>query len=97
MAIFGPFPQFLGAKNAFPQNRVVMHNLIRVSGTMPKLEKFNDPIPRKHPYRCGDARIDNPISRILSATAMGLTSKMAVNWHLKVKDIEYDVVLTKND
>ena len=97
MAIFGPFPQFLGAKNIFPQNRVVMHNLIRVSGTMPKLEKFNDPIPRKHPYRCQAARIDDPISRIISATAMGLTSKMAVNWHLKVKDIEYNVVLTKND
>ena len=32
--------------------------------------------------------------RILSATAMGLTSKTAVNWHLKVKDIEYNVGLT---
>ena len=27
---------------------------------------------------------------------MGLTSKTAVNWHLKVKDIEYNVGLTKN-
>ena len=26
----------------------------------------------------------------------GLTSKIAVDWHLKVKDIEYDVGLTKN-
>ena len=34
--------------------------------------------------------------RILPATAMGLTSKTAVNWHLKVKDIEYNVDLTKN-
>ena len=34
--------------------------------------------------------------RILPATAMGLTSKTAVNWHLKVKDIEYNVGLTKN-
>ena len=33
--------------------------------------------------------------RILPATAMGLTSKTAVNWHLKVKDIEYNVGLTK--
>ena len=32
--------------------------------------------------------------RILPATARGLTSKTAVNWHLKVKDI--NVVLTKN-
>ena len=32
---------------------------------------------------------------ILPATIRGLTSKTAVNWHLKVKDIEY-VGLTKN-
>ena len=34
--------------------------------------------------------------RILPATARGLTSKTAVNWHLKVKDVEYNVGLTKN-
>ena len=34
--------------------------------------------------------------RILPATARGLTSKTAVNWHLKVKDIEYNVGLTKD-
>ena len=31
----------------------------------------------------------------LPATARGLTSKTAVNWHLKVKNIEYNVGLTK--
>ena len=34
--------------------------------------------------------------RILPATVMCLTSKIAVNWHLKVKDIEYNVGLTKS-
>ena len=34
--------------------------------------------------------------RILPATARGLTSKTAVNWHLKVKDVVYNVSLTKN-
>ena len=34
--------------------------------------------------------------RILPATTKGLTSKTAVNWHLKVKDIEYNVGLTKH-
>ena len=34
--------------------------------------------------------------RTLPATAMSLTSSTAVDWHLKVKDIEYDVGLTKN-
>ena len=32
--------------------------------------------------------------RILPAIASGLTSKTAVNWHLKVKDIEHNVGLT---
>ena len=34
--------------------------------------------------------------RILPATARGLTSETGVNWHLKVKDIQYNVGLTKN-
>ena len=34
--------------------------------------------------------------RILPATARGLTTKTDVNWHLKVKDIEYNVGLTKS-
>ena len=33
---------------------------------------------------------------ILPATARGLVSKTAINWHLKAKDIEYNVGLTKN-
>ena len=32
----------------------------------------------------------------LLATARGPTSTHAVDWHLQVKDIEYDVGLTKN-
>ena len=34
--------------------------------------------------------------RILPAIARSLTSTNAVDWHLKVKDIEYDVDVTKN-
>ena len=34
--------------------------------------------------------------RILPATARGLTSQTTVNWHLKFKDIEYNVGFTKN-
>ena len=33
---------------------------------------------------------------ILTATARGLASKTAINWHLKVKDIVYNAGLTKN-
>ena len=41
-------------------------------------------------------RWTEPFHRILPATARGLTSKTVVNWHLKVKDIEYNVGLTKD-
>ena len=34
--------------------------------------------------------------RILPATVRGLTSKAAVNWYLKIKDIEYNVDLAKH-
>ena len=34
--------------------------------------------------------------RIILATARGLMNKTAVNWHLKFKDIEYNVGLPKN-
>ena len=34
--------------------------------------------------------------RILPATARGLTSTNAIDWHLKLKDIEYNIGLTKN-
>ena len=33
---------------------------------------------------------------ILPATARGLAKKTAINWHLKVKNIEYNVGLTNN-
>ena len=33
--------------------------------------------------------------KTLPATTIGLTGKNAVNWHLKVKDIEYNVGLPK--
>ena len=40
--------------------------------------------------------MDRPIHGTLPATAGGLTSTAAADWHSKVKDIEYDVGLAKN-
>ena len=40
--------------------------------------------------------IQTLLHRILPATTRGLTSTTAVDWHLKVKDKEYGVGLTKN-
>ena len=34
--------------------------------------------------------------RILPVTTSGLTSKTTVNWHLKVKDVEYNLGLTRS-
>ena len=36
------------------------------------------------------------LHRILPATSRGTTSTHAVDWHLKVKNIEYNAGLTKN-
>ena len=73
-----------------------MHNFIRVSSTMPKFRESNDPIPRKHPDRQHEGRTDILFQRVLPATAGSLTSKTEVDWYLKVKDVRYDVGLTKN-
>ena len=35
--------------------------------------------------------------RTLADTSRGLESKTPVKWHLKVKDLDYNVGLTKND
>ena len=38
----------------------------------------------------------NLFHRILPATARSLTSRTEVDWHLQVKDSEYNIGLTKN-
>ena len=60
---------------------------------MPEFRETNDPISRKHPDKCQEARMEKHFHRILPATASGLTSRTAVNWHLKVKGIGYRVKL----
>ena len=97
--IFGDFwPIYLifGAK-VFPWNQVVMHNLFRVSGIMPKLREIWWSDFKKTPGQMSGGKDGKTLFiRILPATTRGLTSKTAVNWHLEVKDIEYNVGLTKN-
>ena len=46
-----------------------------------------------------DSRMEgrtDPISWNPFGYSRGLTSTIVVDWHLKIKDIEYDVGLTKN-
>ena len=47
------------------------------------------------PRQTAEGQTD-PISQDPSATAEGPTSTTAVDWHLKFKDIRYNVSLTKN-
>ena len=60
-------------------------------------EKSNDPIPIKHLDRRQDGRTSRlyfigPLQRSPArATARGLTSATAVDWHLKGKDTECNV------
>ena len=61
-------------------------------------EKPNDPIPRKHPDKQHDRRMGRPyfIGPFWLSPEGSPTSTTAVDWHLKVKDIEYNVDLTQN-
>ena len=46
-------------------------------------------------YSTTDERTDRPFYRTLPISAGDPKSATAVNWHLKVKDRDYDVGLTK--
>ena len=64
-----------------------MHNFIKVSSTMPKFRQIWSN-SKKTP---GQTTGQTLFHRIPSATAKVLTSITAVDWHLKVKDIDYDI------
>ena len=96
MAIFGPFPQLLGQKKFFHEIELLC-NFLRISGAMTKFREIQWSNFKKTPRQMSGGK-DGQIlfHRILPATARGLTTKTGVNWHLKVKDIEYNVGLTKS-
>ena len=74
-----------------------MHNFIKVSNIMPKYREIYRPNSKKTPgQRAGPKDRQTLFHRIFLATTRGLTSTAAEDWHLKVKDIEFDVGLTKN-
>ena len=56
-----------------------------------KINKTNDPISRKHPDRQKSIQKDR--NTLFYRT---LSSTTAEDWHLKVKDTEYNVDLTKH-
>ena len=85
---FWPISSIFGAKKVFPKNWAVMQNFLRVSSTMLKKIQRNLMIQSKKTP--ADDRKDGQtlFHRILPATPRSLTSTTAVDWHLKVRDIE---------
>ena len=61
---------------------------------MAKSKKTNDPIPKK----CLDKQRDGQtlFYRLSKLPLMGPTSTSTADWHLKVKNTDYNVSLTKN-
>ena len=82
---FWPVSQFWRQKKLFQSSLSVTQNCIRVSSAMPKFRQI-----------AGGKDGQILLYRTLLATARDPTSTTAVDWHLKVKDIEYDVSLTKH-
>ena len=56
--IFGPFPQFWGKKKFFKKIGLSHTTSLQLLAPWENPEKSNDPIPRKHPHRCQEERMD---------------------------------------
>ena len=94
--IFGPFPQFLAQKKFPKKSSSVTHNLTKVSSTMPKSRETYWSSSKKTPQQpAGCKGRQTPFHRTFPATAKSPTSTTAINLHLKVKDIDFDGILTK--
>ena len=95
---FRPISPIFGEKMAVCKNSgSLMHNFIRVSGNHVKIQGIKWSNSKKTPRQTTGQRDGQTLfHRIFLAIARGLTSTTAVDWHLKVKDIEYNIGLTKN-
>ena len=89
------FPNFW-SKQSCSKKSSCHAQLLKVFWNHAKIQR-NLMIQFQENTQTGDKDGQNLFHRILPATSRGLTSKTAVHWHLKVKDIEYNVSLTKNN
>ena len=91
---FWSIPQFLRAKRFHKKSG--MHNLIRFSSIMPKFQETQcSNFKKTNQQTVGWKDRQILFHRTLLATARGAKSTTAVDCHLKVKDIENNVSLTK--
>ena len=89
--ISGLFPNF-GAKKCYPKkSEYVTHNFIRISSTNKTTEqpKHQAKTSKKTTEKTAGRKNEQILfHRTLQATARGLKSETATEWHLKIKDIE---------
>ena len=87
--IFSPFHQFWGQKI-----RLSCTTSLGFLAPCQNSEKSDHPIPGKTPRQIAGGKEVDPISQDPSGYCWG-SNKTAVDWHLKVKHVGYDVCLTK--
>ena len=87
-------PNFWGQKS-FPKKSGT-YKLIRFSSTIPRFKNLKSKSKKATLQTVGWKDGQTLFHMTLSATARGPTSTTAVDRHLKVKDIEYDVGISKN-
>ena len=90
---FWSISPIFGGKKSFTKKSGI-HNLIKLSST---ILKFRETIPRKKTQQtAGWTDRRSLFYETLLDTARGPTSTTAADWHLKLKDIGYNVSLSKN-
>ena len=92
--IFGPFPQFWEQSKIFKKIGLSCATSQWLLAPWQNPEKSNDSIPRKHPDRWPGSKDGQTLFH--GILPWGVASKTAINWHLKVKNIEYNFGLTNN-
>ena len=90
--IFGPFLQLLGQKSIPIKSGSVRHNLISFQNNVEVQRNLMTQF-QEIPNRKQDGQTD-PTSEDPSSYCQGSNNTTAVDWHLKVKDIEQNVDLT---
>ena len=90
-------PNFWGKESLPEKSGSVTHILIQVSTTLPKFRKNEWSNSKKMPRQTAGQKGGQTLFHRANVTAArSPTSTLAVDWHLKIKDIEYNVVPTKN-
>ena len=85
------FPNSCSKKSISQKTGSVMHNMIRFLAPCQNSKEPNNPF-QETPGQTAQWKDGQTLfHRTIATTTMGPTSTTAVDWHLKVKDIDYHV------